>query len=92
MDLFVKILKISAVLLFIFVLVVLCAPSSKGPFILIHFATTLNAWMAVQLLFLALALAGRSLLGTAVAVQVRALGSDECLFRTSTPAVMPLRC
>lgn len=92
MDLFLKILKISAVLLFIFVLVVLCAPSSKGPFILIHFATTLNAWLAVQLMFLALAFAGRSLVGTAAAVEVGVIDTKQYLFRSSSPAVMPLRC
>lgn len=92
MDLFLKILKISAVLLFIFVLVVLCAPSSKGGFILIHFATTLKAWIAVQLLFLALALAGQSLVGTVVAVRVRVLPSNQRLFRSLSPAITPLRC
>lgn len=92
MDLFLKILKISAVLLFIFVLVVLCAPSSKGGFILIHFATTLKAWIAVQLLFLALTLAGQSQVGTAVSVRVRFLPNNERLVRTSPPALMPLRC
>lgn len=56
MELLLRILKVAGVLLFIFVLVVLCAPTLKGgAFVLIHFVTTLTPGLLAQGLFLALA-------------------------------------
>lgn len=55
MDLLLKTLKISALLLFIFVIVVLCAPTPKGgAFVIIHFVTTLRPWLFFQAMFLAI--------------------------------------
>ena len=91
MDLLLKILKVSALLLFLFVLVVLCAPTLKGAFIIIHFATTLKAWMMVQMVFLGFVLAAHLRVGVlaqpAADRHYRLPAITGC-----TPAIKPLRC
>ena len=92
MDLLLKILKVSALLLIIFVLAVLCAPTLKGPFVIIHFATTLKAWLLAQIVFLGFVLASHLLIAR-ILVPLRA-ETWNCLPQILgfTPAVEPLRC
>lgn len=91
MDLLFKTLKVSALLLFIFVLVVLCAPTIQGPFVVIHFATTLKAWLLIQLLFLGFVFAAHLLLGP-VFVPLGERPHRITNFACFTPAIEPLRC
>lgn len=92
MDRLLKILKVIALLLFIFVLVVLCAPSLKGPFVIIHFATTLKAWLLVQMVFLGLALTARLLFSRVAARQTSALLVRHPNASRFVPASESLRC
>jgi hypothetical protein len=91
MDLLLKILKVSALLLFIFVLVVLCAPTLRGPFVIIHFATTLKAWLLVQMVFLGLALAAHLPFSRVTLPSAIAADRIVVIFRF-TPAGKPMRC
>jgi hypothetical protein len=92
MDLLLKILKVSALLLFLFVLVVLCAPSLKGPFVIIHFATTLKAWLLVQMVFFGFLLAAHLLSGRVVAPLTIPRGDRVLHPLLLRPALAPLRC
>lgn len=92
MHLFLKILRISAMVLLIFVLAVLAAPTpTGGGFVIIHFATTLKTWLMAQLLFLGLTIAAHLLMARFVIVRSK---SPEPLPILSgfKPAVEPLRC
>ncbi|HEY3929682.1 MAG TPA: hypothetical protein VGL89_15030 [Candidatus Koribacter sp.] len=91
MELLVKIVKISALVMLIFVLAVLCAPTLRGPFVIIHFATTLKAWLLVQVLFLGFVLAAHEALGRVVSRKM-ALRVPVPILRGFTPALEPLRC
>jgi hypothetical protein len=92
MDVLLKILKVSALLLFIFVLVVLCAPTLKGPFVIIHFATTLKAWLLVQLVFLGLALAAHLPFSVVPFPSQFRDPNLAALVSRFTPVTEPLRC
>ncbi len=92
MGLLLKILKISLLLLLIFVLAVVFTPTSKGAFVIIHFTTTLQAIVLVQVVFTALAIAAHARRGVLTPVfQVR-LRSFSPVVSACTPIVNPLRC
>lgn len=61
MDLLLKILKISALLMLIVVLAVLFAPTLRGPFVVIHFSTALRGWLLAQVVLVGLAVAAHAL-------------------------------
>lgn len=92
MELLFKILKISALMLFIFVLAVLCAPTLKGCFVIIHFATTLKTWLLVQLLFFGFAAAAHVLFKRMHEVPAVAVRNTGPFLSGFTPAIEPLRC
>jgi len=91
MELLAKILKISALVMLIFVLAVLCAPTLKGACVIIHFATTLKAWLLVQVLFLGFVLAAHEALGRVV-LRVMVLRLPVPILTGFSPALEPLRC
>lgn len=92
MHLFCKILKISAMVLLIFVLAVLAAPTpTGGGFVIIHFATTLKASLLAQVLFLGLAVAAQFVMALFVIVRFKA-PEPLPILSGFTPAVEPLRC
>ena len=92
MDVLLKILKVSALLLIIFVLAVLCAPTLKGSFVIIHFATTLKAWMLVQMLFLGFVLASHLLSGRIHTTQAAEQSHRPAEIIGFLSAIEPLRC
>lgn len=57
MELLLKVAKISLLVMLVFVLAVVFAPTPKGAFVIVHFTTTLQASFLVQILFTALVIA-----------------------------------
>ncbi len=92
MDRLLGLIKISLLVALIFVLVVLFAPTLKGPFIVIHFATALRGWLFAQLTFLAVALAAAIVIGRTLAVISSRLCTTGSSGLSSPLAIAPLRC
>ena len=87
-----RILKISAVVGLIVVLAFLSSPTPKGPFVIIHFNTTLHAWLLVQVLFLSFAVAAHIFLARVSVARDSAIDSPEPCASRFIPSIEPLRC
>jgi hypothetical protein len=92
MNLLRKSLKLSILVLLIFVLAIVFMPTPKGAFVIIHFTTTLQAWFTVQILFTALAIAAQTPRRIMCAVGQQPLLSSQPVLAAIIPAVGPLRC
>jgi hypothetical protein len=92
MELLLKVAKISLLVMLVFVLAVVFAPTPKGAFVIVHFTTTLQASFLVQILFTALVIAAcspRGFVPTLLPVEFRnsrRIPPSYALART------PLRC
>ena len=92
MDLLLKFLKISALVALIFVLVVLFAPTLKGPFVIIHFTTALRGWLFAQVVLVGLFLAARLLFAMSVLSGALPHCSQVPLSQRFAATLEPLRC
>lgn len=57
MDLLYKILKVGGLVTLILAFALVVAPTLRGPFVVVHFATALRGWLLAQLAMLGLTLA-----------------------------------
>lgn len=92
MDRLLKILKISALLALILVLVMLSVPSLRGAFVIVHFTSTLQAWCLLQVLFLSFAVAAHLFLARVSAVLHSVIPGTSPIVCGFVAVVEPLRC
>jgi hypothetical protein len=92
MELLLKAVKISLLILLVFVLAVVFAPTPKGAFVIVHFTTTLQAWFLVQILFTALVIAARTPRKFVPRLQPIELRNSRGTPPIDALAVRPLRC
>lgn len=92
MDLLLKILKISGLLILILVLAVLFAPTLKGPFVIIHFSTALRGWLLAQVVLIGFAVAARALYARLLAPVSASRNLILPIHCIMAPAFGPMRC
>lgn len=93
MNRLLKIMKISALLALILVLVMLSVPTLKGGFVIVHFTSTLQAWCLLRVLFLTFAVAAHLLLARmSVVLQSSVVPENGPIVSGFVAVIEPLRC